>query len=132
MGRVLEALDLKPDLVLTSTATRARDTVRVAAESGRWDCPIVEEPGFYGADPDSVLEIASKVSDADRLMLVGHEPTWSSLLSRITGRRTEMKTGSVAVVAVPIEDWSGLPEAEGVLVALHQPRAYFGSEWDRR
>lgn len=130
MGRLLESLDLKPDLVVTSTATRARETARLAADAGRWDCAIVEEPGVYGAGADSALEIASGVSDAERLMLVGHEPAWSLVVRRVTGGRTEMKTGSVAVVKVPISDWADLPGAEGVLVGLHHPRSYFGSEWD--
>lgn len=131
MGRLLGALDLKPDLVLTSTATRARDTARQAAEAGKWDCPIIEEAGLYGASPDSALAIAATLTNAERVLLVGHEPTWSSLVGRVTGLRTEMKTGTVAVLNLPIGDWSDAPGAEGVLVALHHPRAYFGSEWDQ-
>lgn len=130
MGRLLEGLDSIPDLVLTSTATRARETARLAAEAGSWECPIIEEPGLYGGSPDSVLELASGVAGADRLMLVGHEPVWSSLVRAVSGRRIEMKTATVVVLAMPIESWGDLGGAQGVVVGVHHPRAYFGSDWD--
>jgi phosphohistidine phosphatase len=130
MGRLLEGLDSIPDLVLTSTATRARDTARLAAEAGGWECPILEEPGLYGGSPDSVLEIVSGVAGADRLMLVGHEPVWSSLVREVSGRRVEMKTATVVVVAIAIESWDDLGDAQGVVTGIHHPRAYVGSDWD--
>lgn len=130
MGRLLDGIDLVPDLVLTSTATRARETARLAVEAGSWRCPIIEEPGLYGGSPDSVLELASGVVGADRLMLVGHEPVWSSVVRQISSRRIEMKTATVIVVAVPIGSWDRLRDAQGVVVGVHRPRAYFGTDWD--
>ena len=130
MGRLLRALDLTPDLVLTSTAIRGRDTARLAAEAGGWGASIVEESGFYGGTPDSVLEIASRTENADRLMLIGHEPVWSELARRLSSHKVEMKTATVVVIETPIRDWTDLPRAKGVVVALHHPRVYFGSEWD--
>lgn len=130
MGRLLHGLGLTPDMVLTSTATRARDTARLAAESGHWDAPIVEEPGFYGGEAASVIEIAARTKKAGRLMLIGHEPAWSGLVRRVSRRSIEVKTATVAVIEMPIRDWAELPHATGVMVALHHPKSYFGSEWD--
>lgn len=130
MGRLLGGLDSAPDLILTSTAIRARDTARLAADAGGWQAAIVEEPDFYGGGPASVLEIAARTATADRLMLVGHEPAWSGLAQRVSGRPVEMKTATIAVIELPIDDWSHLPDARGVIAAIHHPRTYFGSEWD--
>lgn len=130
MGRLVSGLDLQPDLVLASPARRARETARLAAESGGWRCPIVEEPDFYGGGADSVLEIAARSDQADRLMLLGHEPAWSKIAGRLCGRAVEMKTATVAVIELPISGWEDLPLAKGILAALHHPRSYFGSEWD--
>lgn len=131
MGRLLSGLDLIPDLVLTSTATRARDTAWLAIAAGGWDTPIVEEPGLYGGSPASVLAVGSRTENAERLMLIGHEPTWSELVRHLTGRSTVVKTTTVAVIELPIDNWADLPQAKGVMVALHHPRTYFGSEWDK-
>ncbi len=130
MGRLLSGLDLAPDYVITSTALRARTTAELAADAGDWDCVIALEPGFYGADHDEVLALASAAPNVDRLMLIGHEPTWSAVIRHLTGSWVQVKTATVAVVELDTPDWSSLPEIEGELTGLHHPRQYFGSEWD--
>lgn len=130
MGRLLGGMDLVPDHVIASTAVRARTTAQMASESGEWGCPIDLEPDLYGTGPETVLEVASRAPDVERLMIVGHQPTWSMVLHRLTGARADMKTASVAVVDLMVYDWSELPEMTGVLAALHNPRSFFGSEWD--
>ncbi|MCH7581692.1 MAG: histidine phosphatase family protein [Acidobacteria bacterium] len=130
MGRLVAGTDLIPDLVISSTAIRARTTAQLAAESGAWGCSIDLESGFYGTGPDTVLTRASDAPDVDRLMLVGHQPTWSMLVQRLTGARAEMKTASVAIIDMMIETWAELKTAQGILTSLHHPRSYFGSEWD--
>ena len=130
MGRVIAGAELIPDLVISSTAIRARTTAQLAAESGAWACSIDLEPGFYGTAPNTVLTLASKAPDVDRLMLVGHQPTWSLLVEKLTGARADMKTASVAIIDMMIETWAELETVQGILISLHHPRAYFGSEWD--
>lgn len=130
MGRLLKGMKVVPDHVISSTAVRAKTTAHLAAETGDWGCPIDLEPGFYGTGPGTVIELVSSAPDVDRLMIVGHQPTWSMVLHHLTGARAEMKTASVAVIEVMAYEWSELPEVSGVLSALHHPRPFFGSEWD--
>lgn len=130
MGRVLTGLDQTPDHVMSSTALRARTTAQLAKQSGEWSCLIDLESGFYGSGPDAVLSFAAGAPDVQSLMLVGHQPTWSSLVQRLTGNRSEMKTASVAVIEMTIDKWSQLEQGRGVLADLHQARSYYGSEWD--
>ncbi len=132
MGRVLAGNDQTPDLVVSSTALRARSTAQLAEQSGKWGCPIEIEPGFYGTGPATVLSLAAGAPDVERLMLVGHQPTWSMLVQGLTGEDTDMKTASVAVIEMTIDQWSQVEGGQGVLTGLHQPRSYFGSKWDDR
>ncbi|MEX1125791.1 MAG: histidine phosphatase family protein [Acidimicrobiia bacterium] len=132
MGRVLAAWDEIPDLVITSSATRARATAHEAARAGSWDCPIIVDPELYGTGPSSVLTVAEQsVTDQERIMLVGHEPTWSMLAEQITGGRVEMRTAGVAAIDLLADTWHGLGEARGWLRFVVNPRMFFGSEWDR-
>lgn len=132
MGRFLTARGLVPDLIITSTALRARSTAELAASAGAWDADIYLESGFYEEGPDGVIGLAGRAPDvARRLMMVGHQPTWSGLVAAITGKLVEMKTASVAVIDVEIDTWSALGSVGGTLEALHHPRSFFGSEWDR-
>jgi phosphohistidine phosphatase len=130
IGRLLKGRDNQPEYAISSTANRARSTVELAAEAGGWDCAIRLESAFYGSGPETVLRLAASAPAVGRLMLVGHQPTWSMLVNRLTGARSEMKTGAVAEIELMIDSWSELYAAQGVLVGLHVPRTYFGSEWD--
>jgi phosphohistidine phosphatase len=130
MGRMLTNLGLAPELVISSTAMRARTTAHLAREAGRWDVDVKLERGFYGGSPSDVLRlVADAAPPITRLMLVGHEPTWSGLVGMLTGEWVAVKTGTVAVIEVPAP-WSSLPDAAGELMAIHHPRDYFDSEWD--
>jgi phosphohistidine phosphatase len=131
MGRVLTEAGLVPDLIVTSTAVRARSTAALASEAGSWSSETRFEPALYGSGPDTAVEAAAAAPDVTRLMLVGHQPTWSLLVTALTGERVEMKTATVAVIEFEIERWPGLVGAQGKITAVLQPRDYFGSDADR-
>ncbi len=131
MGRLLAATEQVPDLVVTSTAKRAVQTAHLAREAGDWGCPIVEERKFYGGGTSAVLEgISKRGGIAQSVMVVGHEPTWSMLVSDLVGARVEMKTASVAGVGLLIDEWGSLKHASGWLDYLLHPRMFFDSEFD--
>ncbi len=130
MGRLIAGLDLIPDHVISSTAVRARTTAALASEAGQWDTHIDLESGFYGGGPEAVLEISARAPNVERLMLVGHQPTWGMLVNRLGGGVADMKTGSLAVIEFMVDDWSDLAAAQGVMTSLRHPRPYFGTQWD--
>lgn len=130
MGRVLTADGLAPDLVVTSTAVRARSTASLAKAAGDWDCEVILDPSLYGTVADAAVQSATTVPDSDRLMLVGHQPTWSILVSVLTGEQAEIKTATVVAIDFDIAAWKDLPSVRGNISATYQPRDYFGSEFD--
>lgn len=130
MGRFLAGNDLVPGFVISSTAVRARTTAQLAADAGSWDAGIRLERGLYEEGPSGVIALASAAPDVERLMLVGHQPTWSGLVAVLAGERVEMKTASVALIALEIDRWSDLAGETGELEAVHYPRDHFGGRWD--
>lgn len=122
VGLTVVELDLVPDLVLSSTATRARLTAELAIEEGGWETQFVLEPDLYHTGVDGVLEVIAVSPDVDRVMVVGHQPTWGSLVYTLTGVPTEMKTATLAVVELPISNWSEVRNASGKLVEVRHPR----------
>jgi phosphohistidine phosphatase len=121
MGVLVRDLDLVPDLVVTSTAVRARDTAELAMEAGAWGSELRLEPGFYGASVSDVIRIVSEMPDVRRLMVVGHQPTWSGLVAALTGETIEVKTATIAVVDLGIQLWGDVEPGGGSLVAVHHP-----------
>ena len=122
MGETLTAEHLAPDLVVTSTAIRARSTAELAAAAGGWDCDIRLDARLYGSGADVAIQVASESLAAERLMLVGHQPIWSILVSVLSGERVDMKTATVAVLE--FDEWPVLETPLGRLVGVYQPRDY--------
>ena len=130
IGRLLAAEDNIPDLVVSSTAQRARSTAHLAGEAGDWGSETVIDPALYGSGADAAIEVARSAPDIARLMLVGHQPAWSHLVFKLTDRRVEMKTGTVAVIDLDIDSWSEITSTPGSLANVYQPRDYFDTRFD--
>jgi phosphohistidine phosphatase len=113
MGRFVTTSGTVPDLVLSSTAVRALTTIELAAEAGEWDCEIVTSPDLYASAPERVLEVIGEIDNVvDRLLIAGHEPTWSSLVTWLIGGGTvRMPTAAVACLDLPHGDWIDLAPA---------------------
>ena len=101
----LNRLKMKPDLVVTSPLPRALQTAEVAAEQLKTKLRQDEalEPGFGISELSSVLKRhRSKV-----LMLVGHEPDFSSVISALTGGFIKMSKAGVALIDIDPETEKG-------------------------
>lgn len=128
MGRLLATEGMEPQVVISSTALRARSTAELAIEAGRWEAELRVDPSLYDSGPGEVLSVgASTAPGVSRLMLVGHQPTWSMLVAVLTGERVEMKTAYVAVVEVDLDSWAGVANGNGTLAQILGPRS-LGSE----
>lgn len=121
MGELVASLHLVPDLVISSTAVRARTTAELAMEGGGWVSPLVLERRLYESGVEQVLEVVGAGAEGDKVMIVGHQPTWGSLVHRLTGVPTEIKTATLVVIGLPIGEWSALGAANGTLDGVHHP-----------
>lgn len=124
MGRYLTALAELPDLACSSTAVRARDTAQRAAEAGEWPCQVTLTESLYHASPDQVLDVVRKTDGAvDRLLLAGHEPTWSRLTGRLIGAASlKFPTAAIARIDLSIDNWRDADYGKGTLVWLVTPK----------
>ncbi len=129
MGKVLKKMGEVPDLIYASSAQRAQETTMLAIEAGGWDSQVVTFDDLYGTSAEGALRIAAGAPDqTERLMLVGHEPTWSYLVHSVTGAAVAMKTATVAGIDLQMNAWEHAPDAGGSLVYLLQPRHF--SDWE--
>lgn len=88
------------DLVLCSTAARARETL---ARSGVTAKTVRYDERVYAASPQDLMSVLDEVSDdVGTVAVVGHNPGLSELVGVLTGEAVELKTSSVAVVS-----WQG-------------------------
>jgi len=132
MGRYLTALSEVPEFVCSSSAIRALDTAQRAAEAGDWSCPIEISESLYHASPDQVLDVARKTDPAvARLLMAGHEPTWSVLTGRLIGAASiRFPTAAIARIDLAIEEWREVDYGKGTLVWLVTPKLLERIGWE--
>lgn len=125
MGRFLRDRKLVPDLILSSTAVRARKTAEAVAEAGGYsgETRLVER--LYLATPGTLLEVAQTEppDSVQRLMLVGHNPGMEDLVAILAGRRERFPTAALAVFDFEIDGWRSLELGRPVkLAGLWRPK----------
>ena len=124
VGEFLSAMGLTPDSVITSSAVRARTSVEVAAEAGSWGCAIRGTDRFYDSTPGQVLEVVQGEAESTKTLLIaGHEPTWSTLVSLlIGGGAVSFPTAALACIEFAVENWSEVEPSRGRLAWLVTPQ----------
>ena len=124
MGCFVARIKEIPDLVLTSSAERARRTTELAAQAGRWPSTVDVSEALYHVSPQSVLdEIRRQRDSVDSLLLVGHEPTWSDLAARLVGNaKLRFPTAAMARIDFAAETWKGVQFGEGILIWFVTPK----------
>ncbi len=124
MGRLIQRQSLVPDIVLASTANRARQTAELAIEA--WGQPTTLKPieNLYLAAPGVYLQFLGHLDDrTDRVMVVGHNPGVEELVRLLSGADEPMPTAALARIDLPIDAWSELnPEVQGTLVDCWRPK----------
>jgi phosphohistidine phosphatase len=117
------------DAVLCSTATRTRQTLART----RIDAPVNYVDRLYDSTPGTVIEEINGVGpDVETLLVIGHEPTMSSLalgLATENGSNTtaaeristKFPTSAIAVLRTA-EPWDQLTIDGAALVDFHVPR----------
>lgn len=127
MGRVIARVHRVPEVVLTSPAVRARTTAELAVAAGSWGCPIRVIDGFYGGGVGDVIDLLRRAPEVERLVAVGHEPTWSALAGALIGGG-DIRMPTAAAVSIGVPSWSGLGRNTGELRWMLVPRLFTDAE----
>lgn len=124
MGEFLRTLGLFPDLIISSTAKRARKTASKVAKRCGYPGVIELHGSLYLAPPEEYLTVLRQVDDSHACVLVvGHNPGLEQLLALLTGHPGALPTASLARVELDIPRWSALDAAtRGRLIALWRPK----------
>ena len=117
-ARGLRRLDVRPDVLLSSPLVRARQTAEIVRHALGLDSRLVDAlaPGCGVAQ---LRDLLGEYRSAERIMIVGHEPDFSDLISALTGgSRIMLKKGGLARV-----DLETVSDGAGTLVWLLPPLA---------
>ena len=123
MAEVLLRAELRPEAILTSPLVRARQTGDILAQvlgvEARPDDRL--RPGATLGGVQAVVNEGG----VSRVLLVGHEPDLSTIVSGLTGGRVKMRTSGVARVAT-----DRIEPGAGILLSLLVPKLLPGLRVD--
>ena len=124
MGKLLKSKELKPDLILSSTALRAKETAEIVADTCKCKKEIIFLDSLYMAEPSDILRAIEKISkDKKTVMVIGHNPGLEAFLQIADGKVESLPTASIAYLTVSIDDWSELGKGENIkLKKLWRPK----------
>ncbi|MFJ7294666.1 SixA phosphatase family protein [Streptomyces collinus] len=131
-GRALAEADLLPDLVLCSTAVRARTTWDLVAAEWGTPPPVRFDRRLYAAGPAGLLAVVHEVpAEVETLLLIGHNPGLEELVLALAGDglddtlervRTKFPTSAFAVLTWRGTAWRALAPDAALLTSVTVPR----------
>lgn len=132
MGRAMTERRLDPELVLCSSARRARDTLALVLPELRTEPRVIYEDALYHASPAEMLQMLRSVgTGASNLMLVGHNPEMHIFALDLIGSgpkrlrdrlRTKLPTAGLIVMTFQSDDWANVTVNSGKLTLFLTPK----------
>jgi phosphohistidine phosphatase len=105
VAKFLDRLKVRPDLIITSPLPRAAETAEIAANY--LNAKVRKDESLAPGFGRSKLRIVVKRHRANILMLVGHEPDFTNVISGLTGASLKLSKAGVALVDVDPESEKG-------------------------
>jgi phosphohistidine phosphatase len=130
MREHLDANGVRPELVLCSSALRARQTFARVLPALGTELEIRIEPGLYTFEAEILLDRLRRVPPSvGSLLLVGHNPAMQDLAARLADRgeglhelSRKYPTGGLAEIDLVGSTWDTITERPGELVRFVNPR----------
>ena len=109
IGEWMAEQDLLPDLVISSPATRAKQTTQRFTKAADYQSEIRFDEALYCNGEDAYLASLEQLDDTvHSVMLVGHNPDISIAVETLSGEYSRMPTAALARIDLPIARWSML------------------------
>lgn len=124
MGKVLLKERLVPQLIISSSAARARSTAEEVAKMSRYNGEISIDSSLYRAGSSAYLNALRRLTNqADTVLIVGHNPDVEHLVEILTGNVMTIPTSGLAYVKLSIERWLDLKDdKKGELAKMWRPK----------
>jgi phosphohistidine phosphatase len=125
IASVIGGNDLVPDIILSSSATRARETVDVLVDALDYKNRIVFSDALYMGEPRDILAALENLSDDyNSVMIVGHNPGLEAYLQIIDGEIEALPTAGLGQLVLVLDRWLDLSfDTMGDLVGFWTPKS---------
>ena len=128
MASKMNELGLKPDLIITSGANRAKSTAEFFKKE--FDLPDKKfriDNDLYEASPEDVFDvIRSAPDDALFIYVFGHNPTFTWVANNLSGVHIDnVPTCGVVHAQANLSHWKKFKPEYAAFVGFHYPKQYY-------
>lgn len=107
ISEILKQKKVTPDLILSSTAVRARETLDIILRLAKLRGEVRYDERVYEATVDRLLEVVTQIEKGvQSAMIVGHNPGLENLLTALTKETKPMPTAALAKITFKISNWT--------------------------
>jgi phosphohistidine phosphatase len=129
IGKALQERGPTPDLIVSSPAARAKETIEAVIDSANLTRSPIFDESIYGASSAELIAIIRRLPiESSCALLVGHNPGFEDTVSRLTGAHQQMPTAALACIEFPVERWEDVEDAGGRLIWLLTPKRLGGKD----
>ena len=124
IAKLIKAKNLTPDLILSSSAERAKETVEIVVDVLDYKKKVVFLDELYMGEPSDFIEaLQSLNNEYETVMIVGHNPGLEAYLQIIDGDIEAVPTAGLGYLVMVIDDWAEISlESVGDLVGFWKPK----------
>ena len=123
IGRYMKRELIAPELILSSPAVRARETVERVSKAAKLNVEVRFDQRIYEAGGLRLLEVVSQIENERKtVLLVGHNPGLEELLMLLTGSAERLSTAGFARLEIKSSKWANAADKRARLAWLVKPR----------
>lgn len=125
MGRRIVKHGIRPSLIITSPATRARATAKVIAQEMGYPIEFLQaEKALYLASLNTLIKtVAAQDNGFNSMIVVGHNPGMTDFANfLIPGLTNNLSTAGVVAVEIDQNNWSIDTESKVKLLTYDYPK----------
>jgi len=125
MGRRLVAHGVRPSLIITSSAKRARQTAKLLAREIGYPIEFMHtEKSLYLADPATIIGVIEGQEDTfSDIVVCAHNPGITDLANQLSGQSIDnVPTCGVVVIEADTDSWSGIVDSPRTFIIFDYPK----------
>lgn len=125
MGRRLIARGARPSLIVTSPATRARQTAKLFAREIGYPVEFIQtEQSLYLADPRTILDAIAMQDDTfGDIVVCAHNPGITDLANHLSGQRIDdMPTCAMVTIEADTDTWNNFADVPHTFIDFDYPK----------
>jgi phosphohistidine phosphatase len=125
IGSLLKQKGIKPDMILSSPANRAKSTIKLIAKEIEYNSKIIFKEEIYESTTNLLYKMLCALKDdVSVVVLCGHNPELNLLANKLVGFNENIVTCGVVEIEFDINNWNDIDSTNAKMLSYEFPKKY--------